>query len=72
MWRQSRGFIHTGPACGSDDDLRGEICPWCLADGAVHKKFDAEFDDPRSGIGGQGQWEAASPEVIEESEQSIS
>ncbi|MCA8998918.1 MAG: CbrC family protein [Planctomycetaceae bacterium] len=29
----------------SSHDLRGKLCPWCIADGSAHDKFDVEFSD---------------------------
>jgi len=41
---QARGFIYTGPVY-SEEDLEDALCPWCIADGSAHKKFDALFID---------------------------
>jgi len=41
---QSRGYIYAGPVY-SEEELDDAICPWCIADGSAHKKFDAEFVD---------------------------
>jgi uncharacterized protein CbrC (UPF0167 family) len=42
-----RGFIYAGPSYWLDhveeEDL---LCPWCIADGSAHKKFDASFAEP--------------------------
>jgi len=41
----ARGFVYAmAPYCEADD-LEEAICPWCIADGAANKKFDAEFVD---------------------------
>ncbi|MBC8086708.1 MAG: CbrC family protein [Phycisphaerae bacterium] len=40
----ARGFVYTGPAY-CEDDLDDAICPWCIADGSAHKKFDVAFVD---------------------------
>ena len=37
-----RGFIYTGPAY-CEEGLEDALCPWCIADGTAHEKFDAEF-----------------------------
>ena len=37
-----RGFIYTGPAY-CEEELEDALCPWCIADGTAHEKFDAEF-----------------------------
>lgn len=39
------GFIYVGPAY-SIHRLRRNLCPWCIASGAAHEKFDAEFTGP--------------------------
>ena len=40
----ARGYIYTGPVY-SEEDLEDALCPWCIADGSAHEKFDAEFVD---------------------------
>lgn len=42
--KTSRGFIYTGPVY-SEEQLDGALCPWCIADGSAHEKFDASFTD---------------------------
>ena len=42
--KKTRGYIYTGPVC-CEDELRDALCPWCIADGSAHKKFDASFTD---------------------------
>jgi uncharacterized protein CbrC (UPF0167 family) len=39
---QKRGFIYAGPVY-SIANLRSCLCPWCIASGAAHEKFEAEF-----------------------------
>ncbi len=41
---EHRGFIYTGPAY-SEEELEDALCPWCIADGRAHEKFDASFVD---------------------------
>ncbi len=41
---QARGYIYDGPAY-SEQELDDALCPWCIADGSAHKKFDATFVD---------------------------
>jgi uncharacterized protein CbrC (UPF0167 family) len=41
------------------------VCPWCIADGSAHAKWDAEFTD-RGAIGGMGHWCEVPQEVREE------
>jgi len=43
---QARGFVYDGPVYSEEEeDLSGRLCPWCIADGSAHAKFDAEFVD---------------------------
>lgn len=42
--KTKRGYIYTGPVyCKLD--LGEALCPWCIADGSAHQKFDASFTD---------------------------
>ena len=43
--RKARGYVYDGPVYSEEDDLDGQICPWCIADGSAHEKFDATFVD---------------------------
>ena len=52
---EARGYIYAGPFY-SGQDLDDAICPWCVADGSAHEKFDATFVD-----------EAALPDDLPES-----
>ncbi|PWT93126.1 MAG: hypothetical protein C5B55_05105 [Blastocatellia bacterium] len=61
---QARGFIYTG-AIYAEDDLDDSICPWCIADGTAHEKFNAEFVDA-AGVGGYGLWEPVPDEIVAE------
>jgi uncharacterized protein CbrC (UPF0167 family) len=56
---QSRGYIYTGPAY-CEDDLEEALCPWCIADGSAHDKFDATFTDEA------GFPDGIAPSVVEE------
>jgi uncharacterized protein len=40
-----RGFIYAGPAY-CEAELEDALCPWCIADGSAHEKFDASYTDP--------------------------
>jgi uncharacterized protein CbrC (UPF0167 family) len=40
----ARGYIYTGPAY-CEEDLEDALCPWCIADGSAHAKFDVSFTD---------------------------
>ena len=42
--RKARGYIYAGPVY-AEDELQDALCPWCIADGSAHKKFDATFMD---------------------------
>jgi uncharacterized protein CbrC (UPF0167 family) len=42
---QARGYVYTGPVYGPRE-LRGALCPWCIADGSAAARFDAVFVDP--------------------------
>src|SRR5262245_5821440 len=44
---QARGYLYEGPVY-SEDELDGKLCPWCIADGSAHEKFDATFFDAAS------------------------
>lgn len=61
---QKRGFIYTGPTY-CVEELSECICPWCIADGSAHAKFDAEFTDS-AGIGGRYHAQQVPPAVVEE------
>ena len=61
---QQRGFIYTGPVY-CVEELSECICPWCIADGSAHTKFDAEFTDS-AGIGSHYLTQQVSPAVVEE------
>lgn len=61
---QRRGYIYTGPVYAVDE-LTDCLCPWCIADGSAHAKYDAEFAD-RAGIGDYGSWEPVPEQVLDE------
>lgn len=42
---KARGYIYTA-AIYCEADVEDGICPWCIADGSAHEKFDASFTDP--------------------------
>jgi uncharacterized protein CbrC (UPF0167 family) len=59
----ARGFMYRGPTYSG---VRVEhVCPWCIADGSAHAKWDAEFTDSAA-VGGWGRWCDVPPEVREE------
>jgi uncharacterized protein len=39
-----RGYVYTASAY-CEADLEGKLCPWCIADGSAHEKYDATFID---------------------------
>ena len=39
-----RGYIYTSSVY-SEHDPSPMLCPWCIANGSAHKKFDASFND---------------------------
>ncbi|HEY1370578.1 MAG TPA: CbrC family protein [Gaiellaceae bacterium] len=40
----ARGYVYTGPVFAVEE-LRDELCPWCIADGTAAAAFDAQFTD---------------------------
>jgi uncharacterized protein CbrC (UPF0167 family) len=40
---QVRGYLYDGPVYCEGEVER--VCPWCIADGSAHAKWDAEFTD---------------------------
>ena len=58
-----RGYLYVGPVF-SEQEV-GMVCPWCIASGAVHEKFDAELVD-EEGVGGYGEWDKVPQSVVEE------
>lgn len=61
---QQRGYIYVGPVF-SVEELNERLCPWCIADGSAHDKFDAEFTDA-AGVGGYFESPVVPQSVIEE------
>jgi uncharacterized protein len=60
----ARGFIYKGQPY-AEEELIDVICPWCIADGTAHEKFDAEFTDI-DGVGDYGRWDAVTTAIAEE------
>src|SRR3954449_6966358 len=59
---EQRGLIYVGPVF-AEDELNEALCPWCVADGSAHERFDAEFTDAASvGLG----WEDVPQKVVKE------
>jgi uncharacterized protein CbrC (UPF0167 family) len=61
---QARGYIYNGSVYAVEE-LNDAICPFCIADGTAHEKFDAEFTDA-AGVGGYGEWETVADEIVAE------
>src|SRR5579859_6777644 len=61
---QKRGYIYVGPVF-ANEELNEQLCPWCIADGSAHERFDASFVD-EDGVGGYGQWPRVPRSVVEE------
>ncbi len=61
---QARGFIYDGQPY-AEEELIDCFCPWCIADGSAHVKYNAEFTDAAS-VGGYGTWESVSAEIVAE------
>ncbi len=59
-----RGFVYTGPVY-AEEELVDCLCPWCIADGTAHQKFDAEFVDSE-GVGDFGSWPRVDAAVVAE------
>src|SRR5579871_4660279 len=60
----ARGYVYVGPVY-AEEELVECLCPWCIADGSAHERFNAEFVDA-AGVGGHGDCDPVSPEVVEE------
>ncbi len=58
---KATGYVYTGPVF-AEEELYNCICPWCVANGKAHEKFDAEFTDYES-IGEKCGWEEVSNEI---------
>jgi uncharacterized protein len=61
--RKGNGYLYTG-AIYTNHNL-DRVCPWCIADGTAHEKFDAQFTDAAA-IGDYGAWERVSDEIVSE------
>ena len=59
-----RDYAYVGPVYG-EAELGGQICPWCIADGTAHARFDVEFFDA-AGIGGFTAGDDVPDPVVEE------
>ena len=45
--------------------MKDRLCPWCIADGCAHEKYNVEFIDPIA-VGNYGLWDKVPPKVVEE------
>jgi uncharacterized protein len=61
---QKRGFIYSGPVY-CVEELSDCICPWCIAYGSAHSKFNAEFTDA-AGVGGYSNPSVVQSAIIDE------
>ncbi len=61
---RARGYIYAGPVY-SEEELEESLCPWCIADGSAHERFDACFTD-EGGIGDYGTWDLVPSEIVDE------
>lgn len=61
---QARGYIYNSSVYAVQE-LDDAICPFCIADGTAHEKFDAEFADAAS-VGGYGEWETVANQIVAE------
>jgi uncharacterized protein len=59
---QARGYIYALSTFGPDNV--DDICPWCIADGSAHEKFQVQFTD-WSSIGGSD-WDEVPAAVCDE------
>ncbi|WP_189914518.1 CbrC family protein [Kitasatospora xanthocidica] len=41
---RARGYVYTGPVYAAED-LRGRLCPWCIANGSAAERFEAQFTE---------------------------
>lgn len=64
LCHKKTGYIYVGPVY-SKEELDEGICPWCIASGEAHEKFDAQFTDI-DGIGDHGNWEEIPIKIKEE------
>jgi uncharacterized protein CbrC (UPF0167 family) len=58
---RARGWIYVA-GCYAEAELDRALCPWCIADGTAHAKFDVTFHDLTLP-------EDADPEVVQEIEE---
>jgi uncharacterized protein len=61
---ERRGYVYSGPVHATEE-LTDSLCPWCIANGDAHSRFDAEFVDAAA-VGDHGSWEQVSRDVVEE------
>lgn len=61
---RQRGYVYAGPIF-SVEQLDDCICPWCIADGSAHARFQAEFTDA-AGVGGYSSSTVLPTAVVEE------
>lgn len=59
---QARGWIYQA-AVYAEKNLEAALCPWCIADGRAHRKFDATFVDSEALA--EGTADALRDEIVE-------
>jgi uncharacterized protein len=45
---QARGYMYVGPTFTRHNEVRDNLCPWCIADGSAAATFAADFSDDHS------------------------
>ena len=55
------GYMYGGPVYSEEDGLENQLCPWCIASGEAHRKFEATFVDSEAFADGMP--EAAMQEI---------
>jgi uncharacterized protein CbrC (UPF0167 family) len=61
---RARGCVYVGPVY-AEEELGGELCPWCIADGSAADQFEAEYTDAE-GVGDGARWGEVPTAVLEE------
>lgn len=54
---RARGYVYTGIVHTREEV--DTVCPWCIADGSAHERYDGSFTDA-AGIGGSDPYNRAS------------
>jgi uncharacterized protein len=43
---RARGYLYVGPVFTTHRDVRDNLCPWCISDGAAAQEYKAYFSYP--------------------------